>query len=73
MKKINLCMKTYDYKDETKDVKGKVRSNIHHKFQAPSPKDVSTHTPAVSKIRENSSNSAWLQVVARIRLKLNQM
>ena len=24
MKKINLCMKTYDYKDETKDVKGKV-------------------------------------------------
>jgi len=23
MKKINLCMKTYDYKDETKDVKGK--------------------------------------------------
>ena len=29
MKKINLCMKTYDYKDETKDVKGKVRNTRH--------------------------------------------
>ena len=24
IKKLQLCMKTYDYKDETKDVKGKV-------------------------------------------------
>lgn len=24
IKKIHLCMKHYDYKDETKDVKGKV-------------------------------------------------
>ena len=24
MKKLQLCMKTYDYKDEQKDVKGKV-------------------------------------------------
>ena len=24
IKKLGLCMKTYDYKDETKDVKGKV-------------------------------------------------
>jgi len=23
MKKIKLCMQTFDYKDETKDVKGK--------------------------------------------------
>ena len=23
IKKLQLCMKTYDYKDETKDVKGK--------------------------------------------------
>jgi hypothetical protein len=24
LKKLQLCMKTYDYKDETKDVRGKV-------------------------------------------------
>ena len=24
IKKLQLCMKNYDYKDETKDVKGKV-------------------------------------------------
>jgi len=28
IKKLQLCMKTYDYKDETKDVKGKV--NYQH-------------------------------------------
>lgn len=25
LKKLQICMKTYDYADETKDVKGKVR------------------------------------------------
>lgn len=25
LKKLQLCMKTYDYKDESRDVKGKVR------------------------------------------------
>lgn len=25
LKKLQLCMKNYDYKDETKDVRGKVR------------------------------------------------
>jgi hypothetical protein len=25
IKKLQMCMKIYDYKDETKDVKGKVR------------------------------------------------
>jgi hypothetical protein len=25
LKKLQLCMKTYDYKDETKDVRGKVK------------------------------------------------
>ena len=25
LKKVQLCAKTFDYKDETKDVKGKVR------------------------------------------------
>ena len=28
MKKLQLCMKTYDYKDETKDVRGKVIKDI---------------------------------------------
>ena len=26
LKKLQICMKTYDYKDETKDVRGKVTS-----------------------------------------------
>lgn len=26
IKKLHICTKTYDYNDETKDVKGKVRS-----------------------------------------------
>jgi hypothetical protein len=25
LKKLQICMKTYDYKDEARDVKGKVR------------------------------------------------
>lgn len=29
IKKLHLCMKTYDYKDEQKDVKGKVRTPQH--------------------------------------------
>ncbi len=28
LKKLQLCMKHYDYKDETKDVRGKVRTII---------------------------------------------
>ena len=31
IKKLQLCMKTYDYKDEQKDVKGKVRM-LYHSF-----------------------------------------
>lgn len=26
LKKLQICMKTYDYNDETKDVRGKVRT-----------------------------------------------
>jgi len=26
LKKLQICMKTYDYADENKDVKGKVRN-----------------------------------------------
>lgn len=26
LKKLQICMKTYDYTDETKDVKGKVKN-----------------------------------------------
>ena len=30
LKKLQICMKTYDYNDETKDVKGKVgRLDVH--------------------------------------------
>ena len=30
LKKLQICMKTYDYKDETKDVRGKVNyTHIH--------------------------------------------
>lgn len=29
LKKLQICMKTYDYKDETKDVRGKVRISEH--------------------------------------------
>jgi hypothetical protein len=28
IKKLQLCMKTYDYKDETKDVRGKVTISL---------------------------------------------
>ena len=30
LKKLQICMKNYDYKDETKDVRGKVTHHIHH-------------------------------------------
>jgi hypothetical protein len=30
IKKLQLCMKTYDYKDEQKDVKGKVSFTSNH-------------------------------------------
>jgi len=29
LKKLQICMKTYDYTDETKDVKGKVNSIVN--------------------------------------------
>ena len=29
IKKLQVCMKTYDYKDETKDVKGKVSFSLN--------------------------------------------
>ncbi len=37
LKKLQICMKTYDYKDETKDVRGKVccintQLNAHYFF-----------------------------------------
>ena len=35
LKKLKLCMQNFDYKDETKDVKGKVsleRNSIHEYF-----------------------------------------
>lgn len=32
IKKLQMCMKHYDYKDETKDVKGKV-SNMLSRFR----------------------------------------
>ena len=28
IKRLQMCMKTYDYKDEQKDVKGKVRKSM---------------------------------------------
>jgi len=35
LKKLGLCMKTYDYKDETKDVKAKTdRLNAIQELQA---------------------------------------
>ena len=38
LKKLQLCMKNYDYKDETKDVKGKVTTllslNIYIRLSA---------------------------------------
>jgi len=29
LKKLQICMKTFDYADETKDVKGKVRTRFN--------------------------------------------
>jgi len=33
LKKLQICMKIYDYKDESRDVKGKVRQNTYNHFQ----------------------------------------